>query len=44
MIDHAASAFKLLDKCRVNLETDKAVFTVLRKTYGLCNPKIIVWA
>ena len=26
MVHHAVNAFQLLDKCRVNLETDKAVF------------------
>lgn len=26
MVHHAASAFQLLDKCRVNRETDQAVF------------------
>jgi len=26
MVHHASSAFQLFDKCRVNLETDKAVF------------------
>ncbi|WP_462270222.1 hypothetical protein [Desulfobacter sp.] len=26
MVHHAANAFQLLDTCRVNLETDKAVF------------------
>ena len=26
IVHHAASAFQLLDKCRVNLETDKTVF------------------
>ncbi len=35
MVHHAASAFQLFDKCRVNLETDKAVFfTILRQAPG----------
>lgn len=27
MVHHTVSTFKLLDKCRVNLETDKSVFS-----------------